>query len=283
MAGLGMVLFWMLLKHKAYAPLAGVIAGLIMTSVWYVPFSLEYTWMYILMLLMSVIAVWLVVHDKKKYMLPLLLVGGMVTNYMDFLTTETLTLCLPLLLVLWFDNKKNDKNSFRQGFFMIVKAAVSWGSGYAGMWISKWLMASAVLKTNAMQYVTEHIGERLGGNIGVGIWKYLTGAIFNNVKCLFVFDYGVVGAIIGVAVLIAILYRVYVYPKKTVCRGHILLYMIVGLVPYIRYLVLHNHSYMHFFFTYRAQLATVFSFVLIIAELSEWRWFRHADVRKRKL
>lgn len=52
-----------------------------------------------------------------------------------------------------------------------------------------------------MPYVTEHIGERLYGEISV-------------LFCIF-------------------------------------------LVPYIRYLVLHNHSYLHCFFTYRAQMETV--------------------------
>ena len=39
-------------------------------------------------------------------------------------------------------------------------------------------------------------------------------------------------------------------------------------VPYARYIILHNHSYIHCFFTYRAQAATVAAAVLIIHYLT---------------
>ena len=44
-------LLFMLLKRKLYAPAAGFAAALISVSVWFVPFSLEYTWNFIIMLL----------------------------------------------------------------------------------------------------------------------------------------------------------------------------------------------------------------------------------------
>ena len=40
--------------------------------------------------------------------------------------------------------------------------------------------------------------------------------------------------------------------------------LLVGIIPYIRYLVLANHSYLHCFFTFRAQFATVMALALIL-------------------
>lgn len=113
-----------------------------------------------------------------------------------------------------------------------AKLTLVWGFGYVGMWVMKWVMASLILGENVMPYVTEHIGERLYGDIGVSQLTYI-------------------------------------------CGWHILMYMLPGLVPYIRYLVLHNHSYLHCFFTYRAQMATVLAIVLILEEVVDWRWLAH--------
>lgn len=163
-----------------------------------------------------------------------------------------------------------------------MKAVLAWGCGYAGMWVTKWLLASVVLQENVMPYVSGSIGERLSGNIGIGMLEYLWGAVFGNIKCLFPFEYGTVGMLAGIAVLLFAIYIGYVYHKKKICKGHILLYVCIGVVPYIRYLVLHNHSYLHCFFTYRAQMATILALVLILEELTEWRWFFNGNARRRK-
>ena len=62
----------------------------------------------------------------------------------------------------------------------------------------------------------------------------------------------------------------------------ILLLFIIGIVPYVRYLVLSNHSYLHHFFTYRAQMTSVVALVMIIDELVERRWLTHEIGRKAK-
>ncbi|MGN0342889.1 MAG: hypothetical protein ACI4DO_08855 [Roseburia sp.] len=282
---LGILVLWLLailLRNRAYAPAIGVAAGLILTAFWFVPLSLEYTWTYLLMLLLSIIGVKLAVHGRWGCMGVFFLIGGMVTNYVDFLTTETLTLLVPLLLILWVDMRDHRSMMGMDPVKKAGKAALAWGIGYVGMWVMKWLLASIVLQENVMPYVSEHIGERLGGNIGIGLWQYITGAVLNNVKCLFPFGYGVAGVCAGVALVLFAVYVGYVYHKKNVCKAHILLYLVIGALPYIRYIVLHNHSYLHCFFTYRAQMATILAIVLILEELTDWRWLSHGNAGKRK-
>lgn len=58
--------------------------------------------------------------------------------------------------------------------------------------------------------------------------------------------------------------------RRQINGGAIGLYAFVGIIPYVRYLVLHNHSYVHFFFTYRAQAATIMALFFILLELVEW-------------
>lgn len=280
LAGLVIWLLAVLFKNRSYAPAIGVLAGLVMTSVWYVPFSLEYTWTYLLMLLMSVIGIKLALKERWDMLGIFFLIGGIVTNYLDFLTTETLTLTVPLLLVLWVYRSRNENESLRHIAAKACKPALAWGAGYAGMWVMKWIMASVVLQMNVMPYVSEHIGERIGGDLGLNLWQYIYGAVRNNLKCLFPFEYGPVGLIGGLVIVLFTVYIGYVYHKKHINKSNILIPAIIGIVPYIRYIVLHNHSYLHYFFTYRAQLATILAVVLILEEMTEPNRSSHRKIKK---
>lgn len=275
-------LFVILLKHKAYVPAVGIAFGLVLTSAWFVPFSLEYTWTYLLMLLASMVGIQLMFRKRYKAMGVFFLICGMVTNYLDFLTTETLTLTVPLLLMLWVEHKQNGQENTKTSVHITGKAAVAWGFGYVGMWMMKWLIASIVLSENVMPYVSEHIGERIGGDLGIGLLQYIFGAIWNNIKCLFPFEYGVIGAFTGIALVIIPVYVGYVYYGKHINKKCVILYTLIGLIPYIRYAILHNHSYLHCFFTYRAQMATILAVVLILEQLTDGRWMGRAYKRRSK-
>ena len=76
-----------------------------------------------------------------------------------------------------------------------AKLTLVWGFGYVGMWVMKWVMASLILGENVMPYVTEHIGERLYGDIGVRQLTYICGAVTRNIGCLFPLEYGEIGVL----------------------------------------------------------------------------------------
>lgn len=256
-----------LIRKKAYIPAVGVVTGLIMTSAWFVPLSLEYTWTYLIMLGMSIIGVRLIYHKKYKVVGVFFLISGMLTSYMDFLTTETLTLTVPLLLMLWVKDKQKGQEEMKDSIQFAGKSIIAWAFGYMGMWMMKWLLASVVLSENVMPYVSEHIEERIGGNIGIGPVRYILGSVWNNIRCLFPFEYGMIGALTGIVLVLFVIYIGYVYHGNHIDKKQVLLYVLIGLIPYIRYMVLHNHSYLHCFFTYRAQMATILAVILIVNDL----------------
>lgn len=231
----------------------------------------------ILMVLLIVLLLRMLAKNKAMLLCIGTILGLMLTNYVDFLTTETLTLLIPLLLILWMDCHKNQDRLWKDMLKNAAKAMSAWGIGYVGMWMMKWVFASFVLKQNVMIYVSEHIEERIGGGLGMNLWEYLMGAITKNISCLFPLEYGLMGMLIGIVGLLLFLYIGYVYHKDAISKARIGIYAVLGIVPYIRYLVLHNHSYMHFFFTYRAQMSTILALVMILDELTEWRWLIHAD------
>lgn len=279
LAVLTIIFFTMLIKRKAWIPALGMVMGLVFTSSCFVPLSLEYTWTYLLMFVMSIVSIRLALSGRWERLGYCFMLAGILTNYLDFLTTETLTLLVPLLLVTWIrlSQEKNGcgKEAGMPFTFLLKDTAcriLAWGAGYIGMWLMKWIMASLILRQNVMPYVTEHITERTVGNAGLPSWHYIVDTILRNLNCLFPFEYGKTGTFVGIAIFLAFLYVGYVYHKKEICKKHIFLYAAIGSMPYVRYLVLLNHSYRHSFFVYRAQLAAILAIVMILGEVVEWKW-----------
>ncbi len=286
------VLIFLLIRSKCILEAVALGLSMVAVSIWYVPFSLEYTWVFICMLAFSIATVVLVRKNKEKYLGILFMLSGMVTIFLDFLTTETLTFTIPMLLILVL-RKHGYKNDFAKesgkvegvwnGIKGILKYLVPWGIGYVGMWVSKWIVASAVLGENAMPYVTEHIEERIGGSIGsVSFFEYLWLAVSRNVKELFPLDYGVGGAIIIGIIVLAIAYFCFVYKCKKVEWGYIVLLLIIGVVPIVRFMILRNHSTLHYFFVHRALAGTVFAILLSAGHIIDFGMFRKSRRNGKK-
>ncbi|MCR5702400.1 MAG: hypothetical protein K6G76_09675 [Lachnospiraceae bacterium] len=270
-----------LCKRKLFEELVALIIGLVIISVWFVPLSLEYTWTFICMFIACTCVLNIEKRNSDTMLYLVFMVTGIITNYLDFLTTETLTLLVPLLLLYRVRlTQLNDKKQFTD---MFVKSSVSWGIGYVGMWVTKWILASFILHENVMPYVTEHISERLGGgNYNFSLPEYCFKAIVNNVKCLFPLGYGGIGAVIAILLIFALLYVTYVYHGKDINFKNIIVYSIIGFVPFVRYIVLHNHSFIHYFFTYRAQLVGIMACCFVVFEIVDRRYFKNAFSHRRK-
>ncbi len=281
LAGINILVF---IRKKKYCCAVAFSAGLVATSSFFVPLSLEYTWVYIVMLTVTLlVSLMLYGNDNKRSIdqrlstgVYIIFIGAMVVNFLDFLTAETLTLTVPLLIVMRNMKKEKTGNNISNGYdgeiFTTVFCIISWGIGYIGTWVSKWLISSIVLEESVLPYITGHITERLGGEIygdTVSQAGQVFGAIGRNIINLFPVGYGAPGIVGTLIIVIVLTYITFVYRKKDFDRKRIILYALIGLIPYIRYLVLHNHSYIHRFFTCRAQMATVMAVILIIAEITD--------------
>ena len=261
-AGFLLLLLW---KHRMFGEMISLIISGILTGLWFVPFSLEYTWVFLITFAVCLVAFWFAKKQKWNRMGGLFLLCGIVTNYLDFLTAETVTLLIPLLLLISMYGRSakpdTDKNA---PINPAIKSCVLWGIGYLGMWVMKWVIASIVLGENVMPYVTGHIAERIG--IGEQAGGSVPEAIWRNVVGMIPMTFGKIGLILTVILILILLSIFYVYKKKHIRKDYVLLYAVLGLVPYIRFAVLYDHSFFHFFFTYRAQMATILAISLITRE-----------------
>ena len=267
MMGLYAVLVYLLGKNGMIPEALALSFSMIIVSVWYVPLCLEYTWMFLVMLVAALIAVRLSLNRKYKNIGMFILITGMVASYLDFLTTETLTLLIPLLFILRIRSRQNEEGNWP----LAIKSCILWGVGFIGMWVSKWIISSVILGIDVMPYVTDHIDERLAGNVGLTTGKYIESAIIKNLKCLFPYEYGFSGAVLIFVFIIVVVIlpvaRNRVVLRQSINKSIIPIYVVLALVPFVRFAVLRNHSYIHYFFTHRALASTALAVCFIVLEL----------------
>lgn len=134
--------------------------SMIMISFKYVPYCLEYSWTFYIMIIASIIAIQTETKGNK-YIYTTSLIAGITTCFFDFLTTELITLFVPILLVILIRKEDGRLKNFKEGMKFIVISSILWGSGYVAMWCTKWVLASLILKINAMDYVLENAKLRI--------------------------------------------------------------------------------------------------------------------------
>ena len=296
------VLLTMLITKGMRPEAVALGAGMIGINVWFVPMSLEYYWTFLCMLAASILVIRWMEKGKEHRLWTLFLATGMLTAYLDFLSTETITLTVPLLLAFRYEAKKAGENAEKHpaagkaqstnekkehaGMLHRIRRpfgmCVFWGIGYVGMWVLKWILASYITCENVLPYVKGHVEERIGSGIAAeSLPFYLIRTIRRNLSCLFPAGYGPAGVAATATILLIVCYIGFVYYNKENGKKKLIenapVYILIMMIPYVRYLVLHNHAFLHCFFTYRAQIAVIMTVCLMLYDITD---FRH--IKKRR-
>ena len=201
-----------------------------------------------------------------KWMLYFFVVG-MVENFFDFLTYPILTLGIPLVLLLWL-RVRDERTDFRGNFWFMFKASLSWFFGYALTWISKWLLSAAILGVRYFWRTMSVVQYRLEGSEEEPLDRI--GTIQRNLKAwLNVQDGGVISwsKIALLILIVAVVLIIWRKLKDWKAVGAYLPILFVAAYPYIWYLVMSNHSQIHYWYTYRAQLVALFAGLVFLAAI----------------
>ncbi|WP_019228676.1 hypothetical protein [Sedimentibacter sp. B4] len=279
--GLIVGLSWLLYKNHHKILLLSFVIGMVFVGVWVVPFSIEYTSTFIIMMIF-LIAIMLSEEKTIEQLFPAFFLIGSITCFFDFLTTETLTFTVPILFLLCLSFEKGELTDFKKGCILTLKSGVLWVLGYGIMWLSKWGISSLVLGRNTFIEAFEQaelrmIGEATGGGV-----QQLLGALFRNIALLFPMQFGktyrqVFLLFIGIWFVLSCLWIF--YGGKIKKQWFLKLLLLIGLIPYVRYVVLSNHSYLHYFFTYRAQLVSVIAvsyyFLFCLDKTLTFKFLKH--------
>lgn len=239
-----------------------------------VPWSLQYSNMTYLMLA-AVLGVLIAFRSGEfdAWDLELFFAVGVLAAFFDLLTTPLLTLGMPLAVAL-IVRSRDAAVSFRSQVRLFLKTAAVWSAGYLAAWLTKMVIAEFVVERGTLRLAAEQFLFRAGldspeVDIVVMLGRNLTCLPpFMSAKSLSAgwSSVGPLDIAVGVVVLLALVLLLrYRRPMAVIRRAaHVLL---VAPLPYVWFLVTSNHSSIHYYFTYRIQLMTVFAvfFVLLSA------------------
>jgi len=236
--------------------------------------------------------------DDEIHLLVFFTFVGTATCFFDFLTAETLTILLPLIMVLvtravGSDNKADDQRKFgittKRAFMLIVSSAAVWGIAYALTYVMKWVLAAAVSPDIGFSDAFGYAGVRAVGTVENAVFplpyeSFLRNLAMLPILCLPKTDlaiWAVIG-IFGAAVLVYL--AACGRPIKEM--GVPAVIWLLALVPYVRYIVLCNHSTLHHFFTYRAQASSIIATIAALWLACEPTLYgansKHAWKRRRR-
>ncbi len=249
------------------------ILAMIAVSVWFVPVCLEYIWMFLVMTVTSLIVIHLSLKQQYRRMPGIFLCVGMLAAFLDFFTTETITLLIPLMFMYMIRHRQREGSP---EWIPAIKCAVLWGIGYVGMWVTKWISAAAVLKRDVMPYVQNSITEHLGTAEGLPLQELWLKSIRRNIYNLSTLNYGMIGAILTLVFFFCMVFLPIYFNKitlkKQIQKKWVLLYLVIGTIPFLRFVVISEHSAVHGWFTYRALAASIMAVILAFYELVDFNF-----------
>ncbi len=258
----GLTIF--ILARKRHWDLAVILAlSLAAVQIWNIRLSMEYQPGFILAFVL--VPLFLILERRDdKWLTILSVVSGTAVAFFDFLTTETVTILIPLALVIAVRTKENRLGSLKENLLLLLKCGICWVLSYGGAFIVKWLIASMVTNTNAFETALSSVAERMGNKVEMYADKpkSILSAVAANLSMLFGSEIRVDAGrtALGIIFLVLILLSVwYLFRGKDKKSEATIILIVLGAVVLIRCLALNNHSYLHCFFTYRALVTPIFA------------------------
>ena len=160
-------------KQKAKTLAVCYLLGNVIVQTWMCAFSIEYITTFLLMNIFLILLLLWFPHRTDtgsfyRRVYAILCASGVWTCFFDFLTTETLTVTMPILLLLVLRYQAGELESIRQESRRLLCGLLCWGSSYVIMFITKWLLAVVVLGRQAFGEAMKAAGERIGGAVYLG-------------------------------------------------------------------------------------------------------------------
>lgn len=256
------VTVWMLIRQQHGKLALCLIAALMAVQAWQMRLSAEYQPCFLICFFLCPAFLALEKHGDTPLAM-LSVTAGVMTAFFDFLTVESITILVPLILVTAVRCMDGRLGSPKENASLVLDCLCCWGVAYGSTFAVKWVCVSELAGGSHILAALQSAGERLGGSVLVKGVERDPGALLSigaNLSALFGAaertDYGRV--LLGLLLVAAV-----VYVLSRMCRirrgGRRGTGMILGLgaIVLVRYGLLANHSYLHAFFTYRALLSTI--------------------------
>lgn len=203
------------------------------------------------------------------------MIVGATTSYMDLLTFPLVTLGIPLAI--WIalrymrEKEQSFKNSNMRRILQTIYLSAFWTIGYGGFWTLKWIIGNIVTGRDVIGRAFEQVGLRSGGldaaaevSFGTTMKHVIWDA--NNYFMIFFAAFAVVSVVLF-------------WKNKKENANHsfshakwiweyVIPLCIVSFYPLVWYRVVYQHTYCHFWFTYRELAITVLTLGLLLCNTS---------------
>lgn len=196
--------------------------------------------------------------NSKNISLAYFIVGAMVA-YFDFLTFPLLSFLMPLIIYNFFNKEENKKELFLQ----LIKNMFSWGIGYVAIWASKWILIDIIYQDEMVLHAISQTIYRTGvveNRLPLG--QMILGAVLNNLASSYAII--ILMFLFFIFVISIIVFDIKGNVKKYLIGNKKLIYYIAIIMVYVWYIVFAEHSWQHYFYTYRLQLASMLAIMCII-------------------
>lgn len=252
----------MLIKRRQKFGAAALVISFAAVQMYNIRLSLEY--MPTVLICLGMLPFFVCLEKRGDVPLSVLsVICGTMTAFFDFLTTETLTILIPLIIIMMTRKNEGRFEGFKRELVTSAKCGVSWVCAYLCTFLVKWTAASIVTGENKFTAAIFSAEVRVNGEAEeLSPVMQMIFAPLANISAMFggyerVSPANIIAGLFITAAISAGIFFIFRRGEKGSGKGFARLMLVLGLVPYLRYIVLNNHSYLHEFFTYRAQAASV--------------------------
>lgn len=244
-------------RRKGIGHILMLVSSYILLNTLAMPLALQYTWIFYI----AYIGTYILLRNQDYFLkdsryIYFFVCTGMLTSYFDLLTYPLFTWGMPIV---WWIVMRQEQENGRFWIRQVVSTALSWITGYAGMWIMKWVLGSVILKENIFRAAFDEACLRSGIQEKYELFNRLK-AIYDNWKH---YEYKVY-AIVLIAWLLWWAYRTLKAGWYRSTKRYA--YFLIGMSSIVWYLAFSNHVQAHHFFTYRILGVSVLAFFAMILD-----------------
>ncbi len=272
------IIIVIMIKRKMYCGFIAFCTAIIFTNPLVVFSCLHYMWVFLIALTGSLLCLLFGKNEQwrqGKNLYYFFFCIGMLTSYMDLLTVPMVTLAYPMLIYLVIQNHVDEAENVKKIICRMVRMVLAWCLGYVIFWAMKWLLVYLVYGMDEVKQILQVVGNRMSSDVQT-VAPNSQGGLFIRLQAitrnLAVYKYLPYGLFLLFAMVLQVVITYVQYnrqdfeKRKRTCMKlqEVLPTLGMTLSPFLWYFVISNHSYIHYWFTYRLLTVSVFGMMLLI-------------------
>ncbi len=232
-------------------------SSLVFTNYISASYSLESAPVFLIMMISSIYL--LLRLDKIKSFGLFIFIVGCITNIFDYLTVPLIT--LGVLCSIYVLKLYQDKKDWKYCIKFVILNSLIWLIGYACTWLFKWILFDLIIHGNNSMvkigieqclFRIQHTSKTIYS--GFSVWDRI--AEFMNSMPLYL-----LGTLMLIVILKKFNYNINIKDKRYI------VFLLIAFMPIVWYIVLSNHTIIHYRFVHRHMLLFMMGVLLAINEI----------------